>query len=100
MTAPSPATAGTVTARPEAGVDLNADVGEGFGVWRMGDDDGMLAVVTSANVACGYHAGDPAIMARVCAAAAARGVAVGAHVAYRDLAGFGRRAMDVAPAKG
>jgi UPF0271 protein len=79
-------------------VDLNADLGEGFGAWRMGDDDGLLEVVTSANIACGFHAGDASTMARVCAAAVERGVAIGAHVAYRDLAGFGRRAMDVAPA--
>src|SRR5215212_2941199 len=80
-------------------VDLNADLGEGFGVWRLGDDDALLDVVTSANVACGFHAGDPATMRRVCARAAARGVAVGAQVSYRDLAGFGRRFMDVDPAE-
>jgi 5-oxoprolinase (ATP-hydrolysing) subunit A len=80
-------------------IDLNADLGEGFGVWRLGDDDALLDVVTSANVACGFHAGDPATMRRVCARAAARGVAVGAQVSYRDLAGFGRRFMDVAPAE-
>ncbi|WP_340294573.1 5-oxoprolinase subunit PxpA, partial [Aquipuribacter hungaricus] len=78
-------------------VDLNADLGEGFGVWRLTDDEGLLDVVTSANVACGFHAGDPSTMRRVCEAAAARGVSVGAHVAYRDLAGFGRRFVDVAP---
>ncbi len=81
-----------------ATVDLNADLGEGFGAWQMGDDDGLLDIVSSANVACGFHAGDPTIMARVCRRAAAAGVAVGAHVAYRDLAGFGRRDLDVAPA--
>lgn len=75
-------------------MDLNADLGEGFGAWRLGDDDGLLDVVTSANVACGFHAGDPATMRRVCAAAAARGVTVGAQVGYRDLAGFGRRHID------
>jgi 5-oxoprolinase (ATP-hydrolysing) subunit A len=80
------------------GVDLNADLGEGFGHWRLGDDDALLAVVTSANVACGFHAGDPSIMRRVCAAAAARGVRVGAQVGYRDLAGFGRRAIEYDPA--
>jgi UPF0271 protein len=77
--------------------DLNADLGEGFGVWRLGDDDALLDVVTSANVACGFHAGDPATMRRVCAGAAARGVAIGAQVGYRDLAGFGRRRIDVEP---
>jgi UPF0271 protein len=79
-------------------IDLNADLGEGFGVWRLGDDDAMLELVTSANVACGFHAGDPATMRRVCARAAAAGVAVGAQVSYRDLAGFGRRFIDVDPA--
>ncbi|NEK86528.1 LamB/YcsF family protein [Blastococcus saxobsidens] len=80
-------------------VDLNADLGEGFGVWRLGDDEALLGVVTSANVACGFHAGDPLTMRRVCAAAATSGVALGAQVAYRDLAGFGRRFLDVAPAE-
>jgi UPF0271 protein len=75
-------------------IDLNADLGEGFGSWRLGDDDALLKVVTSANVACGFHAGDPALMRRVCMLAAARGVAVGAQVGYRDLAGFGRRRID------
>lgn len=75
-------------------MDLNADLGEGFGIWRLGDDLGLLDVVTSANVACGFHAGDPSTMRRVCAAAAERGVAVGAQVGYRDLAGFGRRRID------
>ncbi|UMP07423.1 LamB/YcsF family protein [Amycolatopsis sp. EV170708-02-1] len=79
-------------------MDLNSDLGEGFGAWKMGDDDAMLDIVTSANVACGFHAGDPSVMRRVCERAAERGVVIGAHVAYRDLAGFGRRAMDVAPA--
>jgi UPF0271 protein len=78
-------------------IDLNADLGEGFGVWRLGDDDALLEVVTSANVACGFHAGDPSIMRRVCTRAAAAGVAVGAQVSYRDLPGFGRRFIDVAP---
>jgi UPF0271 protein len=79
-----------------AGIDLNADLGEGFGVWRLGDDDAMLAIVTSANVACGFHAGDPAGLVRVCRSAAERGVRIGAQVSYRDLAGFGRRFIDVA----
>ncbi|HZU50051.1 MAG TPA: 5-oxoprolinase subunit PxpA [Mycobacterium sp.] len=78
-------------------VDLNADLGEGFGVWRLGDDDAMLSIVTSANIACGFHAGDPAGLLRVCRAAADRGVRIGAQVGYRDLAGFGRRFIDVAP---
>jgi len=79
-----------------AGIDLNADLGEGFGVWQLGDDDAMLGIVTSANVACGFHAGDPAGLLRVCRSAAERGVRVGAQVSYRDLAGFGRRFIDVA----
>lgn len=76
-------------------VDLNADLGEGFGRWTLTDDDALLGVVTSANVACGFHAGDPSTMRRVCERAAERGVRIGAQVSYRDLAGFGRRAMDV-----
>jgi UPF0271 protein len=76
-------------------IDLNADLGEGFGVWRLGDDDAMLQLVTSANVACGFHAGDPAGLARTCRAAAENGVRVGAQVGYRDLAGFGRRYIDI-----
>ncbi|PRH78047.1 LamB/YcsF family protein [Streptomyces solincola] len=78
-----------------ASIDLNADLGEGFGRWRLTDDEELLSVVTSANVACGFHAGDAPTMRRVCAAAAERGVRVGAQVSYRDLAGFGRRTMDV-----
>ncbi|QOV45516.1 LamB/YcsF family protein [Streptomyces chromofuscus] len=80
-------------------IDLNADLGEGFGRWRLTDDEQLLSVVTSANVACGFHAGDAATMRRVCELAAARGVTIGAQVSYRDLAGFGRRAMDVPPAE-
>ncbi|MEV5767053.1 5-oxoprolinase subunit PxpA [Micromonospora sp. NPDC052213] len=72
-------------------MDLNADLGEGFGIWRLGDDTALLDLVTSANVACGFHAGDASTMRRVCEAATGRGVAVGAQVGYRDLAGFGRR---------
>ena len=75
-------------------IDLNADLGEGFGSWRLGDDEALLEVVTSANVACGFHAGDPSLMRRVGRLAGARGVAVGAQVGYRDLAGFGRRRID------
>lgn len=79
-------------------VDLNSDLGEGFGHWTMGDDDALLQVVTSANVACGFHAGDGSIMRLVCAQAVERGVAIGAHVGYRDLPGFGRRFIDIEPA--
>jgi UPF0271 protein len=80
-------------------LDLNADLGEGFGVWRLGDDDALLGVVSSANVACGFHAGDASTMRRVCRGAAERGVVVGAQVSYRDLAGFGRRFIDVEPGR-
>jgi UPF0271 protein len=73
--------------------DLNADLGEGFGIWALTDDAALLDVVTSANVACGFHAGDPSTMRRVCDLAAERAVRVGAQVSYRDLAGFGRREM-------
>ncbi len=76
-------------------VDLNADLGEGFGMWRLGDDEAMLQIVTSANLACGFHAGDPAGLRRVCEQADAAGVRIGAQVGYRDLAGFGRRYIDV-----
>jgi UPF0271 protein len=79
----------------ESSIDLNADVGEGFGRWSLGDDEALLEVITSANVACGFHAGDPTIMRRVCARAAERSVAVGAQVSYRDLAGFGRNPISV-----
>jgi UPF0271 protein len=75
-------------------MDLNADLGEGFGVWQLGDDLALLTVVTSANVACGFHAGDAPTMRRVTAHAAERGIAVGAQVGYRDLAGFGRRHIE------
>jgi 5-oxoprolinase (ATP-hydrolysing) subunit A len=78
-------------------VDLNADVGEGFGQWRLTDDAALLEVVSSANVACGFHAGDPSTMRRLCEVAVERGVSIGAHVGYRDLAGFGRRFVDVSP---
>jgi UPF0271 protein len=78
-------------------VDLNSDLGEGFGQWTLGDDDALLDVVTSANVACGFHASDPLIMQRVCARAVEAGVAIGAQVGYRDLPGFGRRFIDMEP---
>ena len=77
-------------------IDLNSDLGEGFGPYRIGDDDRLLSIVTSANVACGFHAGDPAIMARTFAIARERGVAVGAHPGFPDLAGFGRRRIPFA----
>ncbi len=76
-------------------IDLNADLGESFGAWRLGDDEALLAVVTSANIACGFHAGDPLTIRRACAGAVAHGVRIGAQVSYRDLAGFGRREMDL-----
>ena len=78
-------------------VDLNSDVGESFGPWVLGDDAAVLASVTSANVACGFHAGDPTTIRRTCELAAATGVVVGAQVGYRDLAGFGRRFIDMDP---
>ena len=78
-------------------MDLNSDVGESFGSWRMGDDAAVFRSVSSANVACGFHAGDPSVMAQTCRDAVAAGVTVGAHVAYRDLAGFGRRFLDCSP---
>ena len=77
-------------------IDLNSDLGESFGQWHMGDDAAMLDIVTSPNVACGFHAGDPAGILRTLRAAAAKGVTIGAHVAYPDLVGFGRRNMDIA----
>jgi 5-oxoprolinase (ATP-hydrolysing) subunit A len=78
-------------------VDLNSDLGESYGRWELGDDVGMLDHITSANVACGFHAGDPSTLRRCCEDAAARGVAVGAQVGYPDLAGFGRRFIDMDP---
>lgn len=78
-------------------VDLNSDLGEGFGAWTLGDDDAMLELVTSANIACGFHAGDPTTLLATCESAATRGVRIGAQVGYRDLAGFGRRFIDVSP---
>lgn len=78
-------------------VDLNCDMGESFGAWSMGNDDALLQHVSSANIACGFHAGDPSVMRRTVRAAAARGVAVGAHPGLPDLIGFGRRNMDITP---
>jgi UPF0271 protein len=79
-------------------LDLNSDLGESFGRWTLGDDEAMLGLVTSANVACGFHAGDPSTLRRTVSDAAVNGVVVGAQVAYADLAGFGRRFIDVPPA--
>jgi 5-oxoprolinase (ATP-hydrolysing) subunit A len=78
-------------------IDLNADVGEGLGPWPMGADDALIPLVTSVNVACGFHAGDPVTMRRTVRLALEAGCAVGAHPGYPDLAGFGRRAMAIAP---
>jgi len=76
-------------------IDLNADLGEGYGPWRMGEDEALLDLVSSANVACGFHAGDPAIMDRTVRMALARGIDVGAHVGFPDRQGFGRRPMQI-----
>ena len=78
-------------------MDLNSDLGEGYGRWTLGDDAALLEIVTSANVACGFHAGDPATIDRTVRTAVERGVAVGAQVSYPDLVGFGRREIDVPP---
>ena len=80
-------------------IDLNADLGEGFGPWVMGDDKALLSILSSANVACGFHAGDPAIMDRTVREALDRGVDVGAHVGFPDRQGFGRRVMQIEPAE-
>lgn len=76
-------------------VDLNADMGEGFGPWVMGDDLALLDIVTSANIACGFHAGDPDVMARTMRAAHERGVGIGAHPGFADLQGFGRKRVSL-----
>jgi len=76
-------------------IDLNADLGEGYGPWRMGEDEAMLALISSANVACGFHAGDPLIMDRTARLALKQGVDIGAHVGFPDRQGFGRRAMQI-----
>ena len=78
-------------------IDLNCDMGEGFGAWSMGQDEALLELVTSANIACGYHAGDPATMQRTVQCAVAKGVALGAHPSLPDLQGFGRRTMAISP---
>lgn len=80
-------------------IDINSDLGESFGPWPMGDDAAMLSIVTSANIACGFHAGDPAGILAVLREASRCGVSVGAHVGYRDLVGFGRRNMDPSSAE-
>lgn len=86
-----------LTAEAPAALDLNSDLGEGFGHWSLGDDEALLEVVTSANVACGFHAGDASTMRSVCEAAVRKGIAIGAQVGYRDLPGFGRRFIDIEP---
>jgi UPF0271 protein len=80
-------------------IDLNADLGESFGRWTLGDDARLMASISSCNVACGYHAGDPEVMRRTVRLAREHGVAIGAHPGLPDLAGFGRRAMSVSPAE-
>lgn len=80
-------------------IDLNADLGESFGAWHMGDDAGVMPWITSANIACGFHAGDPTIMQCTVALAIKHGVAIGAHPALPDLQGFGRRALHITPAE-
>lgn len=80
-------------------IDLNCDAGESFGAWTLGDDDALFGVVTSASIACGFHAGDPSTMESTVRCAVRHGVAVGAHPSYPDLQGFGRRTMRVTPAE-
>ncbi|QGU94812.1 5-oxoprolinase subunit PxpA [Clostridium bovifaecis] len=78
-------------------VDLNCDMGESFGAYDLGNDEAVLNFITSANIACGFHAGDPSVMNKTAALALDKGVAVGAHVGFQDLVGFGRRNMDISP---
>jgi UPF0271 protein len=78
-------------------IDLNSDMGESFGPWQMGADEALMTSITSANIACGFHAGDPSVMRRTIALAKAHGVAIGAHPGFADLVGFGRREMQVSP---
>lgn len=80
-------------------MDLNSDLGEGYGPWTMGDDQALLKVVTSANIACGFHAGDPSTMRRTVELAVKHGVTVGAHVSYPDRRGFGRRHIELPPSE-
>jgi 5-oxoprolinase (ATP-hydrolysing) subunit A len=84
---------------PSLRLNLNADLGESFGAWTMGEDAALLPLVNSANIACGFHAGDPTVMRRTVRQAIAHGVSLGAHPAYPDLQGFGRRAMQLSPAE-
>src|SRR5512142_3551085 len=78
-------------------IDINSDLGESFGAFRIGNDAGLMKVITSANVACGFHAGDPSVLRDTIRTAKANGVAVGAHPGFPDLVGFGRREMNVTP---
>jgi len=78
-------------------IDLNSDLGESFGAWTLGDDEAIMPSVSSASIACGFHAGDPTVIRRTLGLAKRHGVAVGAHPSYPDLAGFGRRDMALAP---
>jgi UPF0271 protein len=78
-------------------VDLNSDLGESFGLWQMGQDEALMSSITSANVACGFHAGDPSVMRQTIALAKRHGVTVGAHPGFPDLVGFGRREMQASP---
>lgn len=80
-------------------IDLNSDLGESFGRYTIGNDDQVLDLITAANVACGFHAGDPDVMAQTVALAETKGVAIGAHPGFPDLGGFGRRKLDMAPAE-
>jgi UPF0271 protein len=80
-----------------AAIDVNSDLGESYGVWRLGDDEAMLGIVTSANVACGFHAGDPSVLRAACTLAVRHRVAIGAQVSFPDLPGFGRRHLEMAP---
>jgi 5-oxoprolinase (ATP-hydrolysing) subunit A len=91
-------TTGTIGSRkPAAATDLNCDAGESFGPWHMGDDEALIPLVTSVNIACGAHAGDPLVMRRTVELASRYGVAIGAHPGYPDLQGFGRRALALTP---
>lgn len=78
-------------------IDVNSDLGESYGIWTLGDDAAMLGIVTSANVACGFHAGDPSVLRAACTLAVRNDVAIGAQVSFPDLPGFGRRHIDMAP---
>jgi len=80
-------------------IDLNADIGEGFGCYKMGDDEALMEIISSANIACGFHAGDPVIMDRTIRLAVRRGIDIGAHVGFPDMLGFGRRQIQADPAE-